>query len=122
MNLALFDFDGTITTRDSLPDFIQYAVGKPAYYFGLAVLSPMLVAYLGGLISNHVAKQKMMSWFFKGWEANRFKSVAEQYSNQIIDTILRPEAMDKIKWHQQKGDRVIVVSASMDDWLRKSVV
>ena len=52
MNLALFDFDGTITTRDSLPDFIQYAVGRPAYYLGLTVLSPVLLAYVAGLISQ----------------------------------------------------------------------
>ena len=117
MNLALFDFDGTITTRDSLPDFIQFAVGKPAYYFGLVVLSPVLIAYLGGLVSNQVAKQKLLAWFFKGWQLNRFQSLAEQYSRQRIDEILRPEAMEKLRWHQQRGDRVIVVSASIENWL-----
>ena len=118
MNLALFDFDGTITTRDSLPDFIKYAVGKPAYYIGLTILSPMLAAFLGGFLSNHVAKQKMMGWFFKNWEAGRFQSVAERYSRQKISAILRPEAVEKIEWHQQRGDRVIVVSASMEDWMK----
>lgn len=118
MNLALFDFDGTITTRDSLPDFIQYAVGKPVYYLGLIVLSPILTAYLSGIISNHLAKQKMMAWFFKGWELARFQEVADQYSREEIDNIVRPEAMQKLRWHQQQGDYVIVVSASMENWLR----
>ncbi len=118
MNLALFDFDGTITTRDSLPDFIRYAVGKPAYYLGLSVLSPILVAYLAGLVSNHVAKQKMLSWFFKGWSRNRFQTLAEQYSRQQIDKILRREAIEKLQWHQQQGDRIVVVSASMENWLK----
>lgn len=118
MNLALFDFDGTITTRDSLPNFIQYAVGKPTYYLGLVILSPMLISYLSGIIPNHLAKQKMMSWFFKGWEIDRFQEVADRYSREEIDTILRPEAMEKLRWHQHQGDRVIVVSASMENWLR----
>lgn len=113
MNLALFDFDGTLATRDSLPDFIQFAVGKPAYYFGLTILSPMLLAYLGGVISNHVAKQKMIAWFFRGWEVSRFQQVASQYSQENIETMLRAEAMEKLYWHQQQGDRVIVVSASV---------
>jgi len=117
MNLALFDFDGTITTRDSLPDFIQYAVGKPAYFVGLLILSPVLIPYLAGLISNNVAKQKLLSWFFKGWQIDRFQQYAERYSQQQIDKILRPEAMQKLYWHQQQGDRVIVVSASMENWL-----
>ncbi len=117
MNLALFDFDGTITTRDSLPDFIQYAVGKPTYYLGLLALSPVLISYLAGFISNNVAKQKLLAWFFKGWQIDRFQQYAEQYSQQQIDKILRPEAMQKIHWHQQQGDRVVVVSASMENWL-----
>ena len=117
MNLALFDFDGTITTRDSLPDFIQFAVGKPAYFFGLLVLSPILISYLAGLISNHVAKQKLLSWFFKGWQVDRFQQLADQYSRQQIDRILRTAAMEKLQWHLQQGDRVIVVSASMENWL-----
>lgn len=28
LTIALFDFDGTITTKDSLADFIQYVVGR----------------------------------------------------------------------------------------------
>ncbi len=28
------------------------------------------------------------------------------------------QAIEKLNWHQQQGDRVIVVSASMEDWLK----
>jgi len=118
MNLALFDFDGTLTNRDSLPDFIQYAVGKPAYYFGLSLLSPVLLFYSFGLIRNDVAKQKLMARFFKGWSYERFQQVANDYSLSEIDRIIRQQAIEKLDWHQQQGDRVIVVSASMEDWLK----
>jgi hypothetical protein len=50
--LALFDFDGTLTDRDSLPDFIIHAVGWVRYVFGLFVLSPILALYLLKLIRN----------------------------------------------------------------------
>ncbi len=118
MSLALFDFDGTITTRDSLPDFIQYAVGKPAYYLGLIALGPVLLLYLLGIISNHFAKEKLLAWHFKGWNLERFQQISEQYSLHKIDTMLRSEAIEKLQWHQQRGDRVIVVSASMESWLK----
>ena len=82
MNLALFDFDGTLTSKDSLPDFIQYAVGKPTYYFGLLLLSPVLFSYLIGIIRNDVAKKKLIGRYFKGWsfglcrnEMSLFKSI-----------------------------------------------
>ena len=118
MNLALFDFDGTLTSKDSLPDFIQYAVGKPAYYFGLILLSPVLLAYLTGLIRNDIAKQKLIARYLKGWSFERYQQVASDYSCSEIDKIVRLQAIEKLNWHQQQGDRVIVVSASMEDWLK----
>ena len=117
MKLALFDFDGTITIKDSLVEFIQYAVGKPAYYVGLLRLSPMLTAYTLKLIPNHIAKEKLIAHFFKGWDANQFQILAEQYSLKQIDKITRPKAIEKIKWHQEQGHKVVMVSASMGCWL-----
>ncbi len=117
MKLVLFDFDGTITTKDSLVDFIQYAVGKSTYYVGLLKLSPMLVAYTFKLIPNHIAKEKLIAHFFKGWDTDRFQKLAEQYSSEQINKIIRPKAIEKIKWHQEQGHKVVIVSASIECWL-----
>lgn len=117
MILPFFDFDGTITTKDSLIDFVQYAVGKPIYYMGLLKLSPMLIAYTLKRIPNHIVKEKFISHFFKGWDANRFQKLAEQYSLEQIDMITRPKAIERIRWHQQQDHKVVIVSASMESWL-----
>jgi len=117
MKLALFDFDGTITTKDSLVDFIQFAVGKPSYYAGLTKLSPMLTAYTLKLIPNDIAKERLIGHFFGEWESEKFQQLAEQYSFEKIDTIVRPEAMERVRWHQGQGDHVVIVSASMECWL-----
>ena len=117
MKLALFDFDGTITTKDSLVDFIQFAVGKPGYYAGLTKLSPMLTAYTLKLIPNDIAKERLIGHFFGEWESEKFQQLAEQYSFEKIDTIVRPEAMERVRWHQEQGDHVVIVSASMECWL-----
>ncbi|MBF0203412.1 MAG: HAD family hydrolase [Desulfamplus sp.] len=116
--LALFDFDGTITTKDSLTDFIQYAVGKPSYYIGLFTLSPMLTAYTLKLIPNHIAKENIITHFFKDWDAEQFQELAERYSREEIDKITRPKAMEKIRWHQEQGHKVVIVSASMECWVK----
>ncbi len=118
MKLALFDFDGTITTKDSLVEFIQYATGKPTYYAGLLKLSPMLTAYIFKLIPNHIAKEKLIGHFFKGWNTKQFQKLASQYSLEQIDRITRPKAIEKIRWHQEQGHKVVMVSASMECWLR----
>ncbi len=117
--VALFDFDGTITTKDSLSDFIQFAIGKYLYYFGLFLLSPMLMAYIFRFLSNNKAKEKLIEYFFKDWDISKFQYLANKYSLEKISVIIRPKAVEKIKWHQQQGHKVIVVSASMECWLKK---
>ena len=117
-NLAIFDFDGTITTDDSLIRFIRFVVGDLKTLWGMVFLSPMLVVYKLKLIPNYKAKQMMLSYFFKGMDKQQFQKIAEEYSLKHIDTILRPKAMEKITWHKELGHKVIVVSASIECWIR----
>lgn len=118
MKLALFDFDNTLTTKDSLPQFIKFAVGKPKYYLGLLLLSPNLVAYVLKILNNNRAKEKLLSYFFKGWPVSKFEEIAKQFSLNEIDKIINPAAINKLKWHKDQGHRVIIVSASINSWLR----
>jgi len=117
-NLALFDFDGTISNKDSLVEFICYAVGKPRYLLGVIYLSPMLVAYKLNIIKNNKAKEIFLSHFFKDWNRNRFQDIATRYSLEKLDDIVRDKAMERIKWHKYKGDKIVVVSASIECWLK----
>ncbi|MCI5223618.1 MAG: haloacid dehalogenase-like hydrolase [Candidatus Electrothrix sp. AR4] len=119
IKIAFFDFDGTVTKSDSLIGFIQYAVGKPSYYFGLLSMSPVLALYKLNIISNHLAKEKLLNHFFNGWDAVHFKKIADQYAVEQIDTIIRPRAMEKIRWHQAEGHEVVIVSASIESWMKK---
>jgi len=116
-NLALFDFDGTITTKDTLVEFIKYAVGSKNYYLGLLKLSPMLLAYTLKFIPNHKAKEQLIAHFFQDWESQKFQAIAKKYALEEIDTITRPQAIEQIRSHQEKGDKVVIVSASIECWI-----
>jgi HAD superfamily hydrolase (TIGR01490 family) len=118
MMIAFFDFDGTITTDDSLIKFIRYAVGDFKFAWGMLILSPMLITYKLKLLPNYKAKQWMLSYFFKGMDEQMFKNLAEEFSLSHIDNMLRPKAMGKIAWHKDRGHKVVVVSASMECWLK----
>ncbi len=118
MTLSLFDFDGTITTDDSLIKFIRFAVGDAKFIWGMILLSPMLAAYKLKLIPNYKAKQYMLSYFFKGMSEEKFMQVANEYSLKHINTILRPKAMEKIAWHKEQGHKIVIVSASIECWLK----
>lgn len=116
--ICFFDFDGTITTDDSLLKFIRFVVGDAKFVLGLLVLAPMLALYMAKIIPNYRAKQYLLAWYFKGMPKDAFLAVAQEYSLQHIQTILRPEAMQRIAWHQQQGHQVVIVSASLECWLQ----
>ncbi len=118
MTLVFFDFDGTITTDDSLIKFIRFVVGDAKFIWGMALLSPMLTAYKLKFIPNYKAKQYMLSYFFKGMREEKFMQVANEYSLNHIKTILRPKAMKKIAWHKEQGHKIVIVSASIEYWLK----
>ena len=116
--IAFFDFDGTITTDDSLLKFIRFVVGDRRFLVGLLFLSPMLFLYKLKLIPNYKAKQYLLSWYFKDIKKEDFFQVANKYSLNHIDKIVRKKAMDRINWHKKQGHKIVVVSASIDCWLR----
>ena len=116
--ISLFDFDGTITTDDSLIKFIRFVVGDLKTAWGMLLLSPILITYKLKLVPNYKAKQWMISYFFKGMGEKQFLKDAEEYSLNHIDKILRPKAMEKIAWHLGQHHKVVVVSASIECWLK----
>lgn len=117
-SLALFDFDGTLTCKDSLADFIVYAVGRPRMILGACRLAPHLAAYTLKFLDNGQAKQSVLAHFFGGWRAEHLRSLGAAYALHCLPHILRPQGVDRIKWHLRKDHEVVIVSASPEIWLQ----
>lgn len=118
MALALFDFDGTITYKDSFAGFIKYAVGQTRFYLGIACLTPVFLGFLLSLIRPWRAKELMSIFFFGGRDVHKFEELASQYSREELPKIVREIARKRMEWHKQQGDTVVIVSASIDLWLK----
>lgn len=118
MTLALFDFDGTISTKDSLLHFTAFVKGRFVFFIGICCLTPILILQKIGLLGSQKTKDLYMSWFFKNMTEADFKQAAKNYVDQKISEIIIPSAVEKINWHLQNGHRVIVVSASPEDYLK----
>ncbi len=117
-NLALFDFDGTITTKDTLLEFIKFYKGTVPFYKGLLLLSPMLVLFKLKFIRNWRAKEIMLSFFFSGTPVEDFDAKCVLFAEKIIPSLIRPNALRHLKEHQQNGDKVVIVSASTENWIK----
>lgn len=116
--VALFDFDGTVTRRDSLLPFLWQLFG-PLKLAGYALLlSPLLLGYLLRLIPNGIAKERLLGRMLGGMEMSRLRAEAQRFARDFLPHIVRPESAARIAWHQAQGHRVIIVSASLELYLR----
>ena len=118
MHLAIFDFDGTVTTKNSFADFILRTHGVLGALRGLLVLAPALMAYVLGLMPNWMAKQKVFAYFYRGWERERFETAAGDYAQKKLPAILRPAALERLEWHKEQGHRIVIVSAAFENYLK----
>ncbi|QSZ40920.1 HAD-IB family phosphatase [Sulfurimonas aquatica] len=60
----------------------------------------------------------MLSYFFKGMGEIQFKKVAQEYSINHINTIIKSKVIERIIWHKEQGHMIVVVSASIECWLK----
>lgn len=118
MDLALFDFDGTITTHDSFRDFLVFIHGKIGFLNRILSVSPWLAGFVLRLVSRENAKRKVSAAFFAGMPVEKFNEYARNFCLHRLPRIVRPDAMQKIRWHKENGHRVVVVSASFSDYLK----
>lgn len=120
---ALFDFDGTLSRRDSLLPFLRQACGTPRLAAKLLRLSPVLLAYACGLLRNDVAKRRLLARCLGGMDPAALARLAEAYAGAPLDALLRPQGMERLRWHQAQGHACVLVSASpalyLQAWARR---
>lgn len=116
--LALFDFDGTITSRDSFLYFLFFSQPFWRFCFCSLILSPVVLGYWLRLLNNNTAKQLVLRVVFGGCSPEEFRSTAQSFAEERLPALVRPEAAERIEWHRHLGHRIIVVSASLEDYLR----
>ena len=117
--IAFFDFDGTITTKDTYLEFIRHAKGDLRFFTGFALNSPYLIGYVLKLVPNHVTKERILTHYFKGMPLEQFQALCDDFAVNAIPPLIRPGALDELQKLQANGTRVIIVSASFGNWIKK---
>jgi HAD superfamily hydrolase (TIGR01490 family) len=115
--IAAFDFDGTLTTRDSLLPFLIFSTGffRTALY--LFVESPSLLGYLLGIVPRQKVKESILNRFFQGIPKKTIERKAQEYAWKKIDSLYKPHAIERLQWHLKQGHRCLIISASIDLYL-----
>ena len=114
--IVAFDFDGTLTTKDTLIEFIRYACGTGAFVKGFLRYAHLLVLMKLGLYPNWKAKQKVFAYFFEGMKIEEFDGLCQRFAKDN-QHLLRPKGIEAIQQALAEGAEVLIVSASIDNWV-----
>lgn len=115
--LVLFDFDGTLTTRDTLFEFCRFIVGNVRFILGLIFLSPVLVLQRLKLVSAQRAKESFLTYFIGGTEEEHFNNKCLEFVHAKLPALIRPAAHNAIAEYKQLNASVFIVSASPQNWI-----
>ena len=118
-DVAAFDFDGTLTEGGSVLEFLMSLRGRRAVLLATAALAPRLAhgALVGGAPADQ-AKQRLFVRTLAGQPLTRVREVSDRFAGHHLGRHLRREVQERFDWHRRRGDRVVIVSASPEVYVR----
>lgn len=114
MNIAFFDFDGTISDREMFVAFLEHAVERRRLVLCKVVLAPLVVGYKSGLISSNRIRAIAVRAGLSGAAVTAVEEHANSFGTSVLPGVIRPIALERIRWHQSRGDKVVVVTAALE--------
>lgn len=116
--MVAFDFDGTITTKDTFALFLRYYAGTPLWALNIVRLLPSFVLYGLKVIDRNEVKRRVVRRFFKGASEADIWKRAELFAQDVIPALVRPQAQACLDEKKARGENVYIVSASIEHYLK----
>lgn len=117
MNLALFDFDGTITNQDAFTEFLYFATPKSRLIIGGIIASPVVALYKLGWLPARITRPILSRIAYGYRRCDELDAIAQRFVDHYLPSVIRPEAQQQLEWHKRNGDEIYVVSASLSPYL-----
>lgn len=109
--IVAFDFDGTLTVRDSFTGFLRKRAGRRRWALGLVRLAPATAAYARDRDRGAI-KAAAVKEFLEGVSRSDLEADAEAYAVHAWRKLMRPDALETWNdWGQQGAHRVIVTAS-----------
>lgn len=108
--LSIFDFDGTLTYRDSFVPFLRFAFGN--YRFGLRLTGSASPRYLYGGMNRDQMKARLIRSFLRGIEQEWLEERARAYCVLYWSRMMRPAGLLAVAEELARGRTVSLCSAS----------
>ncbi|MGI9623982.1 MAG: HAD-IB family hydrolase [Acidimicrobiales bacterium] len=114
--VAAFDFDGTITKRDTLAPFLWTVGGAGANVSGWWSLR-RLALQRDSSLRRALAKERMLSRTMGGKPLVDLEAAGTEYA-ATLPPKYRPETVSKVDWHREQGHELVLVTASLGVYAR----
>jgi phosphatidylglycerophosphatase C len=116
--IAAFDVDGTLTWTDSFMLFMRFVSGRWGFFATMVKLLPAFGAYVFRLRDRDVTKNWLMRAFLQGKSYPRYQQYCADFARVAYPIIARPDALARLNSHLGVRDEVVLVSASLEDYLK----
>ena len=109
--LVAFDFDGTLTSRDSFTAFLRWRFGRRAYAVGMLALAADAARYV---LDRDRGRLKVATTrrFLAGMPRAELEAWAQTFASEQGRALLRPDALRAWRRWQSDGARLVIVTAS----------
>lgn len=115
--VAAFDFDETLTRRDTVVPFLRRLAGDRGLALGLLARSHRMAP--AAMRRNRDALRAMATdQVFRGRLIADVDVHARDYGDQIFAVGLRPDTAARLAWHRDAGHRTVIVSASYEAYVQ----
>ena len=114
MIVAAFDFDGTVTRKDTMFPFLRNIAGPGKFAARMAAAAPTLCRYALGRIDNQAAKEDLLIRFLRGLARCEIERFGDEFAQGGVPGMLRKDAVEKARWHMAQGHYCVLLSASLD--------
>lgn len=111
VGVVAFDFDGTLTARDSFLAFLAWKAGPTGWARGLAALAPAAARYLGDRDRGRL-KAAAIRHFLAGMTRLELESQAKAFAEARATRLLRPDALRSWRYWRSRGATLAIVTAS----------
>ena len=113
--LVAFDFDGTLSFRDSFMAFLAWRSGAGAYALGLARLAPAALAYLADRDRGRL-KAAATRIFLRGIKRTELDAACDAFAASPLGRrLIRPDAEQRWRQWKEVGAELVIVTASPEE-------
>jgi len=116
-DIVAFDFDGTLTVRDSFNSFLVWRAPLGRLVSGLVRLTPAALSYVFDRDRERL-KSSAVAVFLKGLTPAELDAEAEAFCDKVWDRFMRPDALAVWRRWGDAGALRLIVTASPEITVR----